>query len=91
LGCFTPEEIAVVRGAIACHGTKEEYDGEVDELLKDADVLQHYLYNPALSVKSRGSSQVFPAKSAAWALRMRRVFGELGLGQSAVVDEQKAY
>jgi uncharacterized protein len=45
LGCFAPAEIAAVCQAISRHRAKGEIDGDVDELHKDADVLQHYLYN----------------------------------------------
>jgi uncharacterized protein len=51
LGCFGPDEIAAVCGAIARHSAKAEQDGAMDELLKDADVLQHFLYNPTLPVQ----------------------------------------
>jgi uncharacterized protein len=45
LGCFTETEIATVGTAIAHHSDKGGVHNVVDELLKDADVLQHYLYN----------------------------------------------
>jgi uncharacterized protein len=48
LGCFTQDEITVVCEAISHHSAKDRVDGEMSELLKDADVFQHYLYNPAL-------------------------------------------
>ena len=47
-GDFTPAEIAAVAHAIALHSDKSPGGGPLAELLKDADVLQHYLYNPAL-------------------------------------------
>ena len=47
-GAFTPQEIATISHAIAKHSDKASIDGPMDELLKDADVLQHWLYNPAL-------------------------------------------
>jgi hypothetical protein len=34
--------------AILHHRAKGEVHAPMDELLKDADVLQHYLYNPGL-------------------------------------------
>ena len=67
LGCFRPDEIASVCGAIARHSDKVDRDGQMAELLKDADVLQHYLYNPALGSK------------AATRERLERVLGELGV------------
>ena len=45
LGCFTEEEISAVGTAILRHSDKGRVHGDFDELLKDADVLQHYLYN----------------------------------------------
>lgn len=45
-GCFTQQEIAMVCTAISRHGLKKQTDGELDEILKDADVLQHWLRNP---------------------------------------------
>jgi uncharacterized protein len=48
MGSFSVQEIAVVCDAIARHRDKRAVDGPMAELLKDADVLQHYLYNPAL-------------------------------------------
>ncbi len=48
LGTFSDDEIAVVARAIARHSDKDAIDGPMDEILKDADVLQHWLYNPAL-------------------------------------------
>lgn len=50
-GSFTPDEIAVVCEAIFHHRDKETYHDKMSELLKDADVLQHYLYNPAQRVE----------------------------------------
>lgn len=47
LGCFSPSEINLICAAIAVHSDKETVGCEVDELLKDADVLQHYCYDPA--------------------------------------------
>ena len=40
LGCFAPDEIALVAHAISCHGAKDRSDGPMADLLKDADVLQ---------------------------------------------------
>ena len=48
LGCFTESEIAIICGAIAHHRIKGEVHGAYDELLKDADVLAHTLYNTQL-------------------------------------------
>ena len=46
LGTFTKEEIGIIHSAISQHSNKAEFSGLYAELLKDADVLQHDLYNP---------------------------------------------
>lgn len=51
LGLFSAQEIGLVCGAIARHSDKGAVDGLYDELLKDADVLQHCFYNPVYPVK----------------------------------------
>ena len=45
-GCFTAEEIELVCGAIRNHSHKEQRDTAFDEILKDADEMQHWLHNP---------------------------------------------
>ena len=45
LDCFAEGEITTICEAIARHRIKGEVHGAYDELLKDADVLQHYTYN----------------------------------------------
>jgi uncharacterized protein len=67
LACFTPGEIALVSTAISRHSNKGARDGEMAELLKDADVLQHYLYNPAL--------EILPGEKA----RLVSILDEMGL------------
>ncbi|MHB1294248.1 MAG: HD domain-containing protein [Anaerolineae bacterium] len=51
LGIATAEEIAAVSTAIRNHSDKLRVDAPLDELLKDADVLQHALYNTALPLR----------------------------------------
>ena len=60
LGCFGPNEIEVICHAIEHHSDKEGIHGPFDELLKDADVLQHYLYNTLFPVieKEKGRLSV---------------------------------
>ena len=48
----TSTEIDIICSAIQNHSNKEMIDSEYDELLKDADVLQHCIYNPMIPVKS---------------------------------------
>jgi uncharacterized protein len=67
LGCFTEQEIAVVGTAVLHHSDKGHVHGDLDELLKDADVLQHYLYNTSLERDGR-----VPA-------RLVKVLDELGV------------
>ena len=50
-GQFSQQEIDRICQAISTHSAKHQIDGALAELLKDADVLQHYLYNPALPKK----------------------------------------
>ena len=67
LGWFREDEIAAVCTAIARHSDKQTVHGPLDEVLKDADVLQHMLYDP---LQEGGDSQ----KS-----RRARLKEELGL------------
>jgi len=48
LGCFAEDEIATICAAIAHHRIKDQVHDAYDELLKDADVLAHTLYNTQL-------------------------------------------
>ncbi|MCH5325230.1 MAG: HD domain-containing protein [Eubacterium sp.] len=48
---FTPCEIGVIATAIAKHSDKDSVGESYEELLKDADVLQHALYNGGVSEK----------------------------------------
>ena len=47
-GQFTEAEITIIQSGIAHHSDKASVHGAFEELLKDADVLQHHLYNPQL-------------------------------------------
>lgn len=44
---FTAEEIDIICQAICRHSNKKQVDTEFDEILKDADEMQHWLRNPA--------------------------------------------
>lgn len=46
LKLVTPEEVEMICSAIYHHSDKGIIDSSFDEVLKDADVLQHNLYNP---------------------------------------------
>lgn len=64
---YTCEEISVIRSAIRSHSAKDRVDDEWCELLKDADVLQHHLYNPLLPVHEKHSE------------RLKSLFSELNM------------
>ena len=53
-GLFSEEEIKTVFSAIFYHSNKKEIHGPLDEILKDADVMQHCLFDPGyVSKKDR--------------------------------------
>jgi uncharacterized protein len=45
---FSLKEINIITQAIYNHSDKQNVHNQYDELIKDADVLQHYLYNSTL-------------------------------------------
>ena len=45
-GLFSEEEIRKVFSAIFFHSNKKEKHGSFDEILKDADVIQHCMFDP---------------------------------------------
>ena len=67
LALTTPEETDVICAAIRYHDGKDEVDGPLDEILKDADVLDHSLSDPTKAIK--------PHEVARYA----KLCGELGL------------
>lgn len=50
VNCFSEEEIDIICSSIFNHSNKQYIDSDYDEILKDADVLQHYLYNTNLAI-----------------------------------------
>jgi uncharacterized protein len=74
-GTFTPEEIDVICQAIARHSDKQAIDGDMDELLKDADVFQHFLYNPSQYLAYTEQRLTNPMQFQ----RLERVLAELRL------------
>jgi len=70
LRSFAESEIAIICQAIMHHRAKDDIDEPLDELLKDADVLQHYLYNPGFVPTPKDRS------------RLEAVLHELGLDAS---------
>lgn len=57
---FEPDEILIITNAIALHSNKMEKDGgKLSELLKDADVLQHHLYNTNIEPSAKDKYRLF--------------------------------
>lgn len=50
ISIFSEEEIDIICSSIFTHSNKQDIDNDYCELLKDADVLQHYLYNTSLPI-----------------------------------------
>lgn len=51
LSIFSEEEKDIICSAIYNHSDKSNIHGPLDEILKDADVMQHVLYNPLFEIK----------------------------------------
>lgn len=51
LGLFSEEEMNRICTAISLHSDKKTVHGPLDEILKDADVLQHCTYDPGFVAK----------------------------------------
>ncbi len=51
LSLTNENETNLICSSILNHSSKEIYHSEFDEVLKDADVLQHCLYNPLFPVR----------------------------------------
>lgn len=66
VGGFTKEELVIVCEMISNHSDKHTINDIYSELLKDADVLQHYLYNTSFEIKEHERK------------RLTRVIEELG-------------
>ena len=69
LHMFTNDEIKLISTAIYNHGDKTIVHGGLDEILKDADVMQHVLYNPLFEVKKNEQE------------RFELLINEFGLGK----------
>ena len=50
MGLYSNEEIEIIRTAIKRHSKKKKIHEPYDELLKDADVLSHQLYNTGFPI-----------------------------------------
>jgi uncharacterized protein len=77
---FSPEETVLICTAIAHHSDKQAINRVMDELLKDADVFQHYLYNPSKYAHAL-AGQVSPLTrdKSMREQRLERVLAELGI------------
>jgi len=69
-GAYSQAEIDQICQAISTHSAKGNVDGELAELLKDADVLQHHFYNPALPKKP----------DPHWRRRFENIMAEMAIG-----------
>lgn len=58
VNCFSEEEINIICTSIYNHSDKNKVDNIYDEVLKDADVLQHYLYNTNLKVFEKDKNRL---------------------------------
>jgi HD superfamily phosphodiesterase len=58
LGCFQEAEIDAICQAIRHHRAKLEVHAPFDELLKDADVLAHCLYNVGFHVMDKEKARI---------------------------------
>lgn len=56
--CFSEEEINIICKAVYNHSDKHKVNDVYDEVLKDADVLQHYLYNTNLDVFEKDKNRL---------------------------------
>jgi uncharacterized protein len=81
IGDFSQEEIREVSNIIRSHSAKDRTHSPMADLLKDADVLQQYLYKPAMAAECSEPQGGFPNTSQAdpRLTRLRKVRMELGL------------
>lgn len=75
MGVFTKEEQKTILRAIFYHSDKQTIHSKYDELIKDADVLQHYLYNVDKKIVARE------------AVRLKNILNELALVTDFEINE----
>ncbi len=63
LGIFSSDEITIVSQAISYHSDKKTINSAFDEILKDADVLQHCLYNPLKNIAEHEKERFFAIRN----------------------------
>ncbi|MEF9961490.1 MAG: HD domain-containing protein [Erysipelotrichaceae bacterium] len=56
---FNEKEIELICHAILVHSDKLIKGNPYDEVLKDSDVLQHYLYNPKLDIPEKDQVRLY--------------------------------
>lgn len=56
--CFNENEIDLICKSIYNHSNKQNIDNAYEEVLKDADVLQHYLYNTDFQVEEKEKNRL---------------------------------
>jgi uncharacterized protein len=78
LGSFSPVEVDTICTAISLHSDKQSINGEIAELLKDADAFHHFLYNPAMYVEAV-QNPADTRKKSGHILHLKSVFSELGI------------
>lgn len=54
---YSDDEIRIITTAISRHSDKEHVHDPYDEILKDADVMDHRLYNPSFPIAARNMEQ----------------------------------
>ena len=59
---FSEEEIDMISHAIYRHSDKDEVDSPFDEVLKDADALQHFLIMPLVAPAPHEAGRVSKLK-----------------------------
>jgi uncharacterized protein len=69
INCFSREEIDIICGAIYNHSNKQLTGNTYEEILKDADVLQHHTYNTSFKVSENEKE------------RLSNLFIELGINK----------
>lgn len=74
LQIFNEEEQRLILSAIFNHSDKKNSNDEYDELLKDADVMQHFLYNTKLDIFQKE------------AVRLKKLFQEFNLNNTSDYD-----
>lgn len=63
LNLFSIEEVNLICSAIRRHSGKGTVDTPFDEVLKDADAMQHILYNPLFAVRDQELERFYHLKA----------------------------